>query len=88
MSRHGFNSNLDGLIYRSTMLHDVSTAATLPIRNYDSIKRHIFSIRLTLRVVSCREPIGFTTDFVSSRKGFKGSSMIYVVRRRRIAIRN
>lgn len=86
MSRHGFNSNLDGLIYRPTMLHDVSTAAT--IRNYDSIKRHIFSIRLTLRVVSCREPIGFTTDFVSSRKGFKGSSMIYVVRRRRIAIRN
>lgn len=44
------------------MLQDVSTTATLPIRNYDSIKRHIFSIRSTLCAASRREPSILPTD--------------------------
>lgn len=42
----------------------------LPIRNYDSIRRHIFSIRSTLCAVSCSV---LPTDLVSRL------SMIYVV---------
>lgn len=69
------------------MLQDVSTTATLPIRNYDSIKRHIFSIRSTLCAVSRREPSILPTDLVSSRNRFK-ASMIYAVSTQRITIRN
>lgn len=68
-------------IYHFTVLQDVSTTATGPIRNYDSIKQHIFSIRLTFCVAACCTSV-LQTSFYSACKGNAANtkgSMIYAI---------